>query len=354
MQRIVEHYEAAGAAVVGYTATPLDLGGMYGRLIVAARMSDCFRTGAVVPAHTYAPDEPDLKHVKNYTVGDDLTESQNVKAMMRPGVFGRVWDHWLRLNPDQLPTILFAPGVKESLWFAEQFKARGVRTAHIDGSDVWLDGEYISSDPEARQYVISLVRENEVPVVCNRFVLREGIDIPELRHGILATVFGSLSSYIQSCGRLLRASESKSFATLQDHGGNWWRHGSVNVDRDWQLDATNRQVVGERIETIREKKQAEPIVCPECLRAYVPSKRGCPACGHVSHGKSRMVVQVAGDLKPVKGDVIKPRLVKERHDTAAIWKRYYYSQRAAPGGPSIKPMRGSFTRTTTGRPRRCR
>lgn len=325
MERIMAEYVNAGAHVVGFTATPLDLGDFYGRLIVAAEMSECLAGGVIVPAITYAPDEPDLRHIRKYQVGMDLSEPDNAKAMMRPGIFGRVWDHWMRLNPNRAATILFAPGVKESLWFAEQFCARGVRAGHIDGSDAWLDGKYIGD----RQYIIDLVRRGEVPIICNRFVLREGIDIPELRCGILATVFGALSSYLQSCGRLLRSATGKIHATIIDHGGNWHRHGSVNADRHWELGLTNHRAVGQRQERLRDKKDAEPIVCPNCLHAYLPTKRGCPMCGHIARGKSRMVVQVNGQLKPRLGDIYRARPVQEKPDTAQRWLRYFHGARAS-------------------------
>lgn len=341
IQEILNHYIERGAVIVGYTATPLDLGDLYDHLIVAATMSECFNFKAIVPADTFAPDEPDLKHIRQYSVGAELSERDNSKAIMRPGIFGRVLQHWENLNPDGLPTILFAPGVKESIYFAEQFNAHGIRAAHIDGSDVWLDGGFLDDagvarlydfeddTPTARDYVIDLVRKNEVKVICNRFVLREGIDLPELRYGILATVFGSLSSYLQSCGRLLRSAPGKERAIIQDHGGNWNRHGSVNADRDWFLGQTNHRAVGERQERIRERQEPEPVVCGECYRAYMPMLGRCPHCGHVARGKSRMVVEIDGSLKPVSGDIFPPRNVRAKPDSSKRWERYYYSQKKA-------------------------
>ncbi len=89
LQIIVDHC-AAGATVVGFTATPLGLGGVCDRLIVAGTNSELRICGALVPAVTYAPDEPDLRHIGPIRVGEDLSESQQVKAMMRPGIFGRI------------------------------------------------------------------------------------------------------------------------------------------------------------------------------------------------------------------------------------------------------------------------
>lgn len=324
MEQIMRDHIEQGAVVVGYTATPLDIGHLYDELIPVATVSECRSCGSLIAAHTYAPDEPDLRNIKRYQVGEDLSEKENAKAIMRPGIFGRVYDHWRKLNADCKPTILFAPGVKESLWFAEEFQKKGVKAAHIDGNDVWIDGEWFRTNEEGiRDRLKELSKSGEVSVVCNRFVLREGIDWPFLEYGILATVFGALTSYLQSCGRLLRACEGKGHCTIQDHGGNWWRHGSLNADRDWSLGLTNHRVVSERLERMREKKEPEPITCAQCGKVR-PNGATCPACGFVAHNRSRMVVQVNGTLKPVSGDILKPRRVATKPDTQQLWEKMYY------------------------------
>jgi superfamily II DNA or RNA helicase len=321
-------YIDAGGANIGYTATPMDIGHLYDELIVAGTPSELRKIGALVPVIMYGPDEPDLVHIKNYQIGDDLTEKQNVSAMMRPGIYGRVIDHYRRLNPEQLPSVGFAPGVKYSIGFAEKFNEAGIRAAHIDGDDVWLDGEFHPSSPEMRDMVMALSKSGEIKIIWNRYVLRVGVDAPWLCHGILACVFGSLTSYLQTAGRLARAFNGKTHATLQDHGGNYWRHGSVNSDREWNLNLTNRIVCGDRIENLREKKEQEPIVCLNCGMIRRSGKE-CPGCGYIAHAKSRMVVQINGNLKAVGGDILKERVVKSKPNTPKVWERYHYSQKRA-------------------------
>jgi len=329
MQRIMQDHVDAGATIIGYTATPLDLEG-YDELFVAGCMSECLAIGALVKPETYAPDEPDLRHIKKYQVGEDLSERDNVKAIMRPGIFGRVVKAWQEHNPEQKPTLLFAPGVKESIWFAEQFTKAGIRAAHIDGTDTWLDGEFHGTDQESRENIAELAKAGEIKVVCNRFVLREGIDWPWVECGIFATVFGGLTSFLQSGGRLLRACPSvgKKKCIVLDHGGNWHRHGSLAVDREWTLGLTNNRAVGERQEKIREGKESEPITCPECGKVRA-SGRTCPACGYIAHKKSRMVVQIDGSLRQVDGDVYKPRRVRHQPNEQQIWERMYHRMKRA-------------------------
>ena len=326
---LLEKHYALGAVLVAYTATPLDLGDMVDELLVAGTVSDGRACGALVPAITYGCDEPDLRHIRKYVVGVDLSEADNAKAIMRPGVFGRVKSAWLAHNPEQKPTILFAPDVAGSLFFAEQLSKSGIRSAHIDGSDVWLDGEFHPTDQIVRDRVAALSKAGEVKIVCNRFVLREGIDWPWIECGVFATVFGALTSFLQSGGRLLRASPGKSAAIILDHGGNWHRgFGSLNDDREWTFGMTNHRVVGEAIERRREKSMSEEICCPQCQRIR-RGGRTCPYCGFTAHKKSRAVIQIDGALRMVEGDIYKPHRVTMERNTAELWKGIYYGQKRA-------------------------
>lgn len=326
-QALMRAHEEAGAVILGLTATPLDLGGLYDVLVQAGTNSELRACGALVPAIHYGPDEPDLKHVGKVRLGEDLTEKQAVKAMMVPGIFGRVL-HWFRkLNPESKPSILFAPGVKESLWLAEQFWAEGITAAHISGEDVWVNGQFYESSKEAKADVLERSRHGEIVVLCNRFVLREGIDCPWLQHGILATVFGSLQSYLQSGGRLLRSHPSVRSVTVQDHGGNWWRHGSLNADRTWDLGLTAARVAAEWEDGFvnpppGDKPPPQPVPCPQCMRILAGSR--CP-CGwqYTGGARSRPVVQADGSLR-FHGEPYKPRRISTKPNAAKIWERVYH------------------------------
>jgi superfamily II DNA or RNA helicase len=231
--KIMADHVDAGAAVVGYTATPLDLEG-YTELLIAGTMSECLNIGALVRPETYAPDEPDLKHIKKYVVGQEFTEKENVKSIMRPGVFGRVKDAWKKHNPDGKPTLLFGPDVAGSLFFAQEFCKAGIKAAHIDGEQIWCDGTFYTTEQDARKWLAGMSKSGEVKVVCNRFVLREGIDWPWIEVGSFATVFGALTSYIQSGGRLLRAYPGKTKTIILDHGGCLDEHTEILTKAGWR------------------------------------------------------------------------------------------------------------------------
>lgn len=341
-QRLMDDHVAGSAMIVGYTATPLDLSG-YDELLIAGTMSECLRIGALVRPETYAPDEPDLRHIKNYVVGREFTEQEATKAIMRPGVFGRILVAWKKHNPDARPTLLFGPDVAGSLFFAQEFHRTGIPAAHIDGERIWINGIEYASDDEARAEVARLSKYGEIKVVCNRFVLREGIDWPWIEVGCFATVFGALTSFLQSGGRLLRAHPGKTKCIILDHGGNWHRHGSLAVDRNWQLGATNHKMAAERVDRLREKKEQEPITCPECgkVRASGPK---CPACGLMAHRRSRLVIQVDGTLKQVAGEIYKPRRVKMKPNTQALWERIYYRAKSQKWNATFRQAEAMFFR----------
>jgi superfamily II DNA or RNA helicase len=336
------HYEQGGI-IVGVTATPIDLGHLYESLVVAGTPSELRKCGALVPALHVGPDEPDMKHFKANVKTGEFSVNDVRKAIKTKCIFASVMENYERLNSDKKPTLLFGPGLNESIWFAEQFRAAGIRAAHIDGDGIWLDGEYNRASPGERDDLVRMVKEGEIAVLCNRFVLREGLDIPEIEHVIAATVMGSLQSWLQSMGRALRACplSGKTKATIQDHGGHWWRHGSVNMDRVWNLNYTESMISGMRAESLRNKKEPEPIRCPKCSSIRL-SGPVCPQCGFESSKRSRMVMQMDGTLREHVGDIHKPRVERLKPDTETLWKSCYYRARNSKTRMTFNQARGLF------------
>lgn len=258
---------------IGITATPLGIGHCYDKLIVAGDNTELRHCGALVPAYHYGPDEPDTKWVGKVKVDDGECGIPTTKRMeFAHQVFGRVVENYRELNPRDNPSILFAPGVAESIWFAQELCKHDIPAAHIDGENVWYGGELLPKTEELVEDIKNALSQGYLAVVCNRFVLREGIDWPFAEHGVFATIFGSLTSYLQAGGRLLRSSPGKICCTIQDHGGNFHRHGSLNSDREWELGYTDRIVAGVREKRLREKKEPEPIVCPKCYAVRLRSE----------------------------------------------------------------------------------
>ena len=360
-REVMKRHHQYGHVVIGFTATPAGLDGLYEELIVAGTTSELRKCGALVPARVFGPDEPDFHAFKKKAkaskddpdaevVDGEVFDSPTVVKAMggRAAIFGRVWEWFLKLNPQKRPTILFAPGVPESLWFAEEFTKRGVPAAHIDGSQVWFDGERMPSNAETRADIFARSNDGTCPVICNRFVLREGIDCPWLAHGILATVFGSADSYLQSVGRLLRAHPGLSHVTIQDHGGNWWRHGSPNADREWTLDFTPGMIAAERKDNLREGAVPEPARCRRCgqiVQARLPGELTitCP-CGNVMDlaRRSRPVSGTDGVLYELRGNIFRRRARTVQANTIKAWTRCYFRAKNSKRGMTFLQAEALF------------
>jgi superfamily II DNA or RNA helicase len=344
-RRIIQHHLDQGAVVLGLTATPCGLAEVYKHLVVAGTMSDLRRCGAVVWADHYGPDEPDLRYIRGVVHGKDLSEQQNRKAIMNATIWGRVWDWYRDLNPDGRPTLLFAPGVQESLWFAEQFSRKGVRAAHIDGEDCWDQGHYYKSSRGARRDLLQGSENGDIEIICNRFVLREGVDAPWIEHGVIACVLGSLPTYLQTLGRLVRASRGKRRCTIQDHGGNWWRHGSINEDRTWHLEDTETILYHRRADQVRScapgQPGAEPYRCPECGLITIAGR--CRGCGWMPQGRlrSRPVITIDGELEELTGKIFNPRRLSRSKKGKDDWERIYWASNKPRGQKGSRTFRAA-------------
>lgn len=326
LQILTDHSDA-GSTLIGFTATPLGISHIYPHLIIAGRNSTCRQCGALVPATVYAPSEMDTSKLKLQDSGDfNYEEIKQIYAGARHAIFGHVFDHWKQINPDALPAIGFAPGVAESKWLVDQFAERGVRCAHIDGEDCYIDGEEVASSKEVRDEILAESKAGRVAVLWNRFICREGINAPWLYHAILATPFGSLMSYIQSVGRILRRSDATpDRVIISDHGGNHWRHVSPNADFDWDQWYFEQPSLFTRVrmDAIRERREPTPIACEFC---GVVRNGGilCPNCHRQMNKKRRMIIQKDGKLKPVFGEPLPKKYVREKNDTYMKWKSMYH------------------------------
>lgn len=327
-QKIFNLHTSHGAALIGFTATPVELAHIYDRCFVAAHTSELRAPELDFPAHlactVYGCPELDTEGLKPLKTGE-YSNRQVVKEVWTPQIFGHIEEHWRRLNPQQKPTLLFAPGVKESMWICDQLNYSGIPAAHIDGETVYVDGKEYQSDPRKREEVIQRLEAGEIKIICNRFVMREGIDIPSLFSIILATPIGNLSSYVQVVGRVLRNHDSLDHVIIQDHAGNFWRHGSPMEDRAWEeyFQMTHAQSSEIRRKKIEKGEVQNPIVCPKCNLVRRSGSK-CPKCGFSHTNNRRMVIQQNGELRALAGPPITKINTKVKSDTEAQWVRCFY------------------------------
>jgi hypothetical protein len=176
-------------------------------------------------------------------------------------------------------------------------------------------------------------RDGDIPIIWNRFVMREGIDEPQIECLMLATPVGSYRSFLQMVGRGLRVSEeTPRKMTVLDFAGNWWRHGSVNVNVDWEdvFECDDPDTLSKnRIAELRETGESVGRACPKCGMVHKNKGRMlyCEYCGHeMFTGKpSRPIIQADGSLTEVNGEPIKQWKIKAMPENEKTWAGLYWN-----------------------------
>lgn len=331
---VSDGYTFLGKSVVGYTATPLMRAGLYGSIVHAGSYSEMRACGMHQIVKVFSPDEIDIKVLKPNEKNEYSEKELEKRVKGSTAIYSSVFREYERLNPGKLPMILFAPSVETSKWFAQCFCSDGVPVAHLDGEMIGMPDMsrpqgsrlvWIASDKDNRRELLAKHKAGEVKGICNRFVLREAVNMPWCYHAILATVMGGLSTYLQAVGRLQRFWPAYDHKILQCHGGHYWRHGSPNEDRNWNLGDTNKVLGRVRMEDILAGKKPEGIRCPKCngwrMRGPI-----CPHCGHAHEQSVRAIRMVSGRLKQQVGRVFVETPNKDR--LQSLWNQTLFSASA--------------------------
>lgn len=322
---------------INFTATPVNIPGADSMVKIATH-KELIASGRLVPIEVIGADEIDMEGVKR--VKREYSLDEFGKRVRQSAVFGNVFRWWEASNPGHLPTICFAPLVKESIWIVDQFNAMGIPSAHMDANTPEDERERIFDDHRAGKIII----------VSSPQLLTEGVDLPYVHYGILLRPCGPWETFIQSAGRIGRAADGKTKAVLLDHVGATARHGHPQADVDLHLGDTSATIEDRRKAALSKPPQdgeiredREPIRCPKCGTMRTPwlihehQYDVCWKCGHKHQKTTRSILMVDGSMKKIHGDIIKVRRVKTLEDH---WKKMIY--RAARSNMTLSQMKGLF------------
>ena len=282
--RAVEHYTAAGAAVIGLTATPFradggGLGEIYETMELVSTPSELIAEGYLVAPRVFSvPPEarPDLSGVR-VRLGD-YSQAQLERAVNREELVAGIVDQWIR-RAEGRRTVAFAAGVAHSQAIAAAFVAEGIAAEHLDGTTPTAE----------RDAILARLQSGETRIVSNCGVLTEGWDQPAVKCCILARPTKSTGLYLQMAGRILRPWEGVG-ALILDHAGNALAHGLPQDDRHYEL-ASGRASNGTGAPPTKE--------CPECHAVLPLSARECTECGFVFPRAEAPEINGQGDLVEV-------------------------------------------------------
>ena len=346
MQNLVRlHKELGAKAIVGLTATPIGINHMFEELIISGRLAEYRECKSLATAMVKCIEQPDMRKVKRNKTGEFIVDGRK-RAVYTQTIVGNVIGRWKKYNPDARPTLLYAPDVAGSIFFTEEFAKQGVAWCHVDATNCVVDGKQRKLTLDLWNEILDRFVAGDIKGVSSRFKLREGIDIPSAYHCILATPIGSLASYLQTIGRILRWSkETPDFVLVTDHGGNRHRFGSPNHDQPWAdlWSLPEHAASTYFFNSVKNRTKPEPIRCPKCETERASGPK-CPSCGYEHIKSVRPVIMEDGRLRECEGEIIRPHYVSERHNTQELWARMFWSFRKN-SDQTFNQMAGFFYRT---------
>jgi superfamily II DNA or RNA helicase len=271
------------------------LGNIYQEIVEPTTISELLKNGYLVPAITYGAevDTSDLK-VTNTKNGFEFNEKQTFEKFNKPKMYGGVVDKYLQLTPNT-KAMCFCVNVEHSIKQAEEFNLRGIPAIHVDGKS--KDRERIFEDFKRGIYLI----------LCNVGVATTGYDEPTVETIIVNKITMSLSLWLQMTGRGARLCEeiNKNFFNIIDMGGNVYRHGFWEMDREYSLDLNYvSKTVG--VAPIKE--------CEKCQALIPASTMECKYCGMIQQKKNEEEKSfLDADFVVLNSDTIPKNLKKPLH-----------------------------------------
>lgn len=269
------------AVIVGFTATPMrsDGRGMspaFDSLVVVSTIKELTALGYLVPCRVIAS-----------------------KPLKRPNMSHTPVDAYLA-HAKGMRTVVFADFVVNAERFRDEFLEKGTPA-------VVIHGELSEGDRTA-----ALRAHADGAVLVNCMVLTEGWDSPATSCCILARGCGSVGTYLQIVGRVLRTAPGKDEALLIDlTGRSFETHGPPDSDRVYSLTGKG----------IRKKAEDEDVgpSCPVCGQTVEPGEP-CEVCGYVAANTSQV------EAPNYTGDELVERYAgkrseddEKRIDTLARW-----------------------------------
>lgn len=262
-KRLIDHYLARKAVIIGLTATPERLDGRglgtvgFNSLVQVATAPDMIEQGFLArPQILVPPPKPIIEEVAR----GDYTPRALTDFARR--LEGDPIEHYLN-HAQGRKGVVFACNIEHSLSMVERFKEAGVRADHIDGET-----------PRAkRDALLAALRAGDLDLLSNCMILGEGWDLPDLEVAILARPTKSRALHRQQIGRIMRPVPGK-HALVIDHAGNTPRLGPPWWEPDWTLEGRQKRAKSER-----DPDALGIRFCPNCFEPYTPPQPHCLGCG---------------------------------------------------------------------------
>lgn len=269
----------------------------------------------------------------------EYTQAQRRTAERKSHIVGDVPKHYLQFAPGK-SGITFCGTIETAIQTVAAYRAAGVSAELITGD----------TDPTIRDQIFDRAEAGTLNQIVAVDVISEGVDIPSLHVGSLARLTGSIITWFQQIGRLLRpmmtdaykaatnrverlaaiAASPKPRALLIDHIGGFTNPNLGPPTRPivWSLEPREKRVAKDTEGDIPRRVCNNPKV--NCYHPYPRILRKCPKCGYEPVAMARGLPEhVDGDLQlmdpaalaALEGRMLPLDLTREEHDAQQLAKR---------------------------------
>lgn len=303
--KVVAHYKATGAKIIGLSGSPIRLDGkplgeVWDTMVHGPSVRWLIDNGHLSKYRAFSPAGIDLSSLhtrKGEYVASEVEDLIAGKAVMAGAV-----RHWKKYAAGKR-TIAFAPSIKRSQELAAEFQANGLMFVALDANTPQAD----------RDVAFNALADRRLDGLINCNLFSEGFDMSAQvgRDVPIECVLDlyptqSLARHLQKHGRGLRRKPEP--AILLDLVGGFARLGLPDEEREWSLDGTeNGKPKSKQEERVRS--------CPTCFASHDPAPT-CPQCGHVYVAEGRKIAEVEGELVEVDQDAVRKAKQAEHAATA--------------------------------------
>lgn len=298
--KIFERPEYKDKFYIGATATPKRSGKMtqlsdhWQELVVSVTIQELLKDGYLVPAITYGAKVEIPKNTK--TKNGDWDEKELFKLFNKPKLYDGTVDNYLKFAKGTRG-LCFNINIEHSKKTCEAFNAAGISSVHLDGS----------MDKATREKIIRGHKAGYFDVLHNVDILTTGYDDWEVETVVANLATKSLPKWLQIGGRGGRPTPmelrgvaghlQKSHFNLIDMGGNVWRMGFWEQEREWSLTHTTKEIIDPA--PVKECKDNENG--PGCGALIHASLKRCPICGLIIPEKTATPL-ARGEFLPLDYD----------------------------------------------------
>jgi DNA repair protein RadD len=217
--------------------------------------------------------------------GGEFIAGELEAAAMAPGLVEAATSEIIARGQDRKSWLVFCCGIKHAEAVAAELREAGVNVATVFGD----------TDKAERDRVVKEFKAGAIRCIVNVSVLTTGFDAPQVDLIALLRPTCSPGLFVQMAGRGFRLAEGKTNCLLLDFGGNFMRHGSLDMIEPVSMETGD----GSGDQPVK--------TCPKCFSLIAAAHRQCPDCGHEFHSpkmakhheRPAEVVAIAG-LEPKK------------------------------------------------------